>query len=238
MTAILSQFSLRRLGRRYSPDPRDANYRLNALVRAAGEVTTRKLPWKRSPILEDQSETSECCRYALVHRMQAAPYMRRGMLIESVGGYRWMQEHDEIPGEGYDGTTVRAAMEYAKMRGWISAYYWAWKLIEANAYLLRLGPLQVGTDWFTGMDEPNRRGIVSVSGAYRGGHSYVVRWHYTTPNRWSRDTGFYLCDNSWGMGWSPMLKGSFLVPEDEMQYLIEQANGEMAAMVETKPTGY
>jgi hypothetical protein len=230
----------RRFGRLYASDPADLNYPLEARTRSMRGAAARRQSqaWRKGPTL-DQKQTSRCTQYGTCGALGAAPYMHahdplalgQVPLDGYADQYAWSQAHDEFEGDessGVYGSSGRAAMDYLRKRGVISAYYWARNVIEADEYISRAGgsPLVAGSDWIASMDKPNATGVISdLSGDVVGGHEYVVLWHAKKQKLWK-------CQNSWGENWG--VNGVFYLPDELFEYLIWQANGDLASMVEVR----
>jgi hypothetical protein len=108
--------------------------------------------------------------------------------------YHEAQKVDEWAGEDYDGTSVRAGAKVLQAQGFIGEYRWAYDLDTLVETVLELGPVVMGTNWYEGMDEPDRRGYIHPSGRMRGGHAWLIRG----VNRRERYFGM---KQSWGTAW-------------------------------------
>lgn len=166
--AVLQQyFAVQRLGRIYQPDARDKDFPMLALVPKASQRTSRlwKVSWRGN-----QGNTPRCVGFAAAHYLAAAPIenlppMDPGKI------YTEAQKIDGIPGP-HDGTTVRAAMKVLQKAGYITSYHWGRSADEVARVVLDVGPVDLGTRWYSGMTRPVR-GRMKVSGNLEGGHSYL-----------------------------------------------------------------
>ena len=220
-------------GRVYIPDPRDAKYPLSA---ALSPVAKRRRNWQNGRVWLPfkgfhwkNQVLSDCTWHGVGHAHQHAPIVRKDIFTISAGCYPWAQKHDEWPGENYEGTSVRAAVEYFRqVLGTVSGYRWARNMDDVRARLTA-GPtdgggvLVAGTDWWTGMD--NMRGLPyeenwwTPTGKYRGGHCYLI-WGLAGKGK------YVLCGNSHpGNNTAKMSL-------DVLEYLVFQANGELCAIQE------
>lgn len=220
----------RELGRIYKADPRDRNYRIVAL--GPLEKTYRSHSWTTGPIL-DQGPTSECVRYGSIQLLLTRPVQRSHALSLTTPLYPWAQAHDGIS-YPHDGTTVRAGMQWLRTEAKvIDSFHWAFTMDEVLSWLSTSGPLVLGTDWFTGMDDPTQENgfVLTPDGYYRGGHCFDatrldVRSTSVVKHR-------VQITNSWGPSWGD--KGKAWLSMDALEYLLFGANGEAVCVMETKP---
>lgn len=89
-------------------------------------------------------------------------------------GYDYAQRVDEWQGEAYEGTSGRAAAQFFRALGLWNSFWWTNSAEEDVDYLLRYGPLGAGSDWFTGMDKPDKNGYLRPEGTWRGGHEWTI----------------------------------------------------------------
>lgn len=220
------------LGRLYSPDSRDRRFtltpeRLKAIPVALGGVPKiHRRPWHHGPIL-DQGETNQCTVYAAIQQIQSAPRVHslNWSASDFESAYRSALLIDEFPGEADEGTSERAVQKVLQQLGLIDNYLWVPDEATAQEYLTTRGMLTQGSDWFTGMDSPDKHGYVEPSGSVRGGHEYVKRWYYPPSHRTYPDTYEYI--NSWGEGFAQ--KGIFRMKADADRYLLWQLNGDLCS---------
>jgi len=139
--------------------------------------------------------------------------------------YTECQRNDEWPGEDYDGTSVRASGRVLTQLGLVDAYHWAFNLTDVIDAVLSTGPVVMGTDWYTGMFEPDSMGMVEGTGIVVGGHAYLL-YGVNTLSR------IATCRNSWGLDYG--LSGTFRMSFDLLEELI-LSNGE--AMLATEHAG-
>jgi hypothetical protein len=86
--------------------------------------------------------------------------------------------------------------------------------------LIRTGPFMIGTNWLSGMDNPNGEGLVRARGTVRGGHEYEVL-NYDASKAW------WECVNSWSDSWGK--RGHFFIPDADMAKLLA-AQGDATAL--------
>lgn len=170
------------LNRVYRRDQRDDDYRLRAK-----KSPRTKRDWPIGTIL-DQGETPTCVGQAWAGWL-LAPEPK--LFVDPIGLYTLCQYRDEREGEDYDGTSVRAGADVLKIQGFLTRYEWA-QDIDAVVYaLLEVGPLVVGTNWYSGMD---RGGVMRPTGEILGGHAYRLTGVNTR-------SGVLEVTNSWGRRW-------------------------------------
>jgi hypothetical protein len=180
----------------------------------------------RGLTFRSQGGTSECTHYGTTHLLSLTPIVRYNAFGLTANQYRWSQQNDEWPGEDYDGTSVRAALEFMRLEArLIAEYRWAENM---DVVLRRLtapasqggGPLVVGIDWWSGFDEP---GWWDLSGWLRGGHCLdLIGYEPKTATR--REAVI------WGNSHDGNFVGRSSV--EVAEYLLFQANGEAAAVTE------
>lgn len=189
----------RQFGRIAAPDERDKAYHLSGLIYRAKKRRAIVRNWWDNGWWGDQGGTSECVAYAWVHwlvddplRQPAGPMGYVYMTPDEL--YHQAQKVDEVPGENYDGTSVRAAARILQSQGLIKSYHWAWDVDTIVDTIKYLGPVVVGTCWYEGMMTPNSRGVIRARGYVEGGHAYVLNGVNTL-------TRLFRVKNSWGRSW-------------------------------------
>ena len=130
-----------------------------------------------------------------------------------------------LTGNSYEGTSVRAGAKVLEQLGFIYQYNWAFN-IDALVYsLLELGPVVVGTNWYSGMDNADRYGYINVAGSILGGHAYRLTGINT-------DYGVIRMDNSWSASWG--IGGRAWITIPDFKRLLEE-DGEVCLAEEAAP---
>lgn len=184
------------LGRHVNHDPRSLAYK----VIPDGTVATAR--WERETPVLDQGDLGSCTGNAAVGVLGTQPF--RATLVptalldedEAIAIYSAATRVDEYRGEyppvdtGSDGLSVAKA---CKAAGFISGYRHITSLAAAYT-AIQEGPFIVGTEWRSGMDKPDAKGVVKATGAVRGGHEYECIGY-------DAKTGLWEFVNSWGPSW-------------------------------------
>lgn len=218
------------LGRIFAPDERDRGFLLKRRV----TMPSGSRWWYDSAYWGNQGDLPHCVGFAWAHLLEDAPVARPGPVPfhDPSDIYRQAQIVDEWPGEGYDGTSVRAGAKVLQSLGYLSSYQWAFDLETVVGALLTKGPVVVGTSWHDSMFNTVRR--KDAQGRYRqflhiepgspvvGGHAWVLN---------GVNTAARICrmKQSWGRHWGAY--GRAAVSFDTLRQLIEDA-GEACLPVE------
>jgi len=183
------------LGRLVSEDPRDQQYLLAAPRLTPGR-TSRS--WFDNGWWGNQGNQPQCVGYAWAHFIEDSPETHpdpeRSAYVDPAEIYHEAQKIDEFPGEGYDGTTVRAGAKYLQKSGYIGEYLWAYDADTLARNILEVGPVVMGTDWYQGMFSPDNKGILHLEGPNAGGHAYLI-------NGYNSQRKLFRIKNSWGRMW-------------------------------------
>lgn len=213
------------LGRRHAPDPRDRNYPMAAAV---PRTTRRYRYWNDLPLFLDQGSKPHCVGYSLSHWVNDGPTKHSKYLSADDADliYKEAQFVDEWPGEGYAGTSVRAGAKILQSRGFIESYLWASSLDEVIRAILEVGPVVVGTDWYSSMFDPDPNGFLTLDGDVVGGHAYLLNGVSVSGRK-------FRLKNSWGRGWNPAHGGRAWICFEDFERLLH-SNGEACLAIERK----
>lgn len=221
----------RGLGRRKPPDrDKDESYPLRALL--PKRIDRDRRYWFSRGWTGDQGSTSQCVAYSWTHWIEDGPVGHPGKapLFQPKRLYDEAQKVDEWPGEGYDGTSVRAGAKVLQSWGLISEYRWAFDADTILDALLTTGPVVIGVNWYASFFEPDADGFIGKGedwGSIEGGHAVIL-------NGANRTRGVVRGKNSWGAGWG--VGGAFWLPLEALDRLIKE-DGEAALAAEVKGSG-
>ncbi len=198
------------LGRLAKTDLRDVGYLLRNVTPDA--ATLPKYRHYRTATVLDQGPYPHCVGYAWKQWLASAPLMSRsGPAAPDI--YREAQKVDEWPGEGYDGTSVRAGAKVLQALGHIKEYRWAFDAGDVRQWLLSGGGTVVlGTTWYSDMSRLDQHFFAHPTGRVQGGHAYLLVGYNDTH-------GVFTCLNSWGRGWGR--GGRFHILGEDMQKLLD-----------------
>jgi hypothetical protein len=159
----------------------------------AGKPRRTKL-WA-CPVVLNQGSEGACTGFAVAHHANAKPAPLRVLLKQQA---MWLYERakqiDEWPGEGYDGSSVLAAVKAAREKGWVKSFSWAFGEDELALAIGYVGPAVLGIPWLEGMENPDKKGFIHATGPVRGGHAILC-------NGYDAKHEVYRLHNSWGKRW-------------------------------------
>jgi hypothetical protein len=142
--------------------------------------------------------------------------------------YYKAKEIDGEPGAENGSTTrsgVQAFMSFAKLDK--NIYAFASSMEDIIVWLLAVGPVITGTNWYSQMMNPDSNGRIHVGGYLAGGHEWMISG-VNTVEKW------FHCTNSWGEDWG--INGQFTISFDDYQRLLnEQGDAVTTAEVAGAP---
>jgi hypothetical protein len=191
------------------PDIRDNRYPLSKIV--VPQKRTIQSRYHKPGRIMDQGDTPYCCGYAIQQLLQSEPVPQKGKTGEWF--YREAKKIDEL-GPSVSGTSVRAVLNVAKQKQFIESYYWATNTNQIIDYLLRYGPVIAGTPWSSGMEQPNKNGVVKITGTKKGNHAWLIVGVNLI-------TGLFHGVNSYGHNFG--MGGQFSITIKDFDTLFEQA---------------
>ncbi len=214
------------LGRRHAPDERDRKY---ALPRTQPRRDFRM--WASDGVL-DQGATPQCVGYSTLKYLTSSPIINKPSLLP-VDLYHEAQKVDEWPGEGYAGTSVRAAFKVLKSLGFVSEYRWAFDVHAAVAHIINTGPVVMGSAWSADLSNPDRQGYIHAGNLdTNSGHAWLVVGANLARRNPDKTVGAVRMVNSWGPDWGPH-RGRAWITLRDFDKLIK-ADGECAVATEIK----
>jgi len=180
-------------------DERDNLFPVSSMLMEAPFI--REKYWWADGWWGDQGSSSMCVAFSWCHWIEDGPVVqdklsptRTKPLYDPTKLYKACQERDEWPGQNYSGTSVRAAAKILKELNIIKEYRWASNITDVANTILNLGPMVVGTKWYSNMNKTNSQGYVSPTGTNMGGHAYVLNGVDTVKK-------VFRIKNSWGKLW-------------------------------------
>lgn len=212
------------LGRKAAVDLRDLAHPMKAALPQRVSQSTKY--WQGGMVL-DQGNLPQCVAYAWTGFLLAAPIMDKAVKL---GGdyeqklYTRAQQLDEWPGEGYDGTSVRAGAKALQEQGRLKEYVWAKHADEVRRFVLDRGPVILGIDWYEEMFYPTSKGFITIGGQIAGGHAIEIIGY-------SDALDAFRLIQSWGPSWGQ--KGRCWLSFDDLDKLITDG-GEACSAVEQK----
>jgi len=214
----------KRLGRRYVLDVRDQQYPMRQCFREQKRLPIRRY-WRDDFWTGDQGDKPHCVGYAWVGWLEAGPVRPQtdeSPCINPSDVYHQAQRNDEWPGTNYDGTSVRAGAKILQRMGFIERYYWANHVRDIVRAVLLVGPVVVGTLWYSRMTNPKNGRMMRARGVKQGGHAYLI-------SGVDRKRRVFRVRNSWGPHWG--IGGRAFLPINDMRKLL-RAQGEACLATE------
>lgn len=217
------------LGRLPAPDPRDRAYPLKAFL--AAPAVRKTTTWTMRYGALDQGKTGACVGFGMKHFLMLGPVKQtspssRPTAFDVYDAAILVDEfvdNDRDP-QRQMGTSVRGGFKVLQSYGLIDAYAWAQTAEDVIDWLCGTGPTLAGTDWLSGMFEPDAEGIVRVkdSDTVAGGHCYALCG-------WDQERGLLRALNSWSPQWGR--RGRFLISPEDFEKLLERG-GEAGTAVD------
>jgi len=192
------------LGRIEVLDERDKNFPVSSVLTSEsikGLPDFKRRLWWADGWWGNQGSMPHCVAFAWMHFLEDGPVIQDALtegrskpVYNPQAFYNLCQLHDQWPGENYDGTSVRAGAKILNHLNIVKAYRWAETIEDVIKTIKYIGPMVVGTRWYSGMSEPDRKGRINIGGSIQGGHAYIL-------NGVDESKGLIRMKNSWGRSW-------------------------------------
>lgn len=213
-----------RLGRLLNFDARSLSYRV-----PTPRAKLLSKTWIRAVPPLDQGSLGCCTCAALIGVIASQPHFRTRTRydIEKVRKlYEYVTKEDEFYGAWKPtdtGSSVLSAMKSASKHGYIkNGYNWCFSLNDVLYALSRIGPVQVGTRWYSNFDQPiGAHAEVRIAGQVEGGHSYELIGIDFEKKR-------VTAVNSWGLRYGN--EGRFTMSFATLERLLDE-DGEAAVVI-------
>ncbi len=164
-------------------------------------VTSRL--WPHPAVTLDQQNTGRCVGHgwAAWFEVTSSPEIVPPTVDLNPVALKMYSDAQRITGQPQDdqsGTTVAAGAKAARQdyAHNISAYHVAASVAEAQQAILKIGPVVVGTDWYSNMMDPDNANVIHASGSVVGGHCLL--WIGYDPAKKGAENTLL---NSWGSSW-------------------------------------
>lgn len=190
------------LGRNINHDPQSRNYAVTAPAELV--LPTTDFRHRRYGACVDQDGIGECVVGAMAHIFNMHP--NRAHFGTPCFKTAWLEPTyhevtgmDPYPGQyppDDTGTDANSALKWARDRGLIPAWEWAFGSAQGLASL-PAAPFMQGTVWTDDMFHPDADGRVHPTGGEAGGHETVV-CGYERRSKLTRDDDRVWCLNDWG----------------------------------------
>lgn len=190
-------------------DFRDEGYKISSILPSEDTPLVYK-KWKIGEIL-DQGRTSKCVAFATDLLLRSAPKIQK-----SIGYNKIFEESRKVDGlddNETNGTTIRGAMKVLQSYGYISNYYWAQDLEEIVKYIVTIGPVLAGTNWYSGMSNLDDFNFAKIKGTVEDNHCFLIYGVNVVE-------GYFMCANSWGLMFGA--DGCFKLRFEDMNYLLSK----------------
>ena len=189
------------------------------IIKNVPEASDTSKIWPIHGVL-DQELTPHCGGFAMAHFGNCAPVMDK---YNNDVAHAFYYSCKFLEGEDNqeNGVYTRSTADVLYKQGIIHKYGWLATIEDAKRWVLKFGPIIVGSIWLEGMaDISTVEGTLTVWGEEVGGHLYLMTGY---------KDGRFTFINSWGEEWG--LNGHFRIHEDDFRRLM-MLDGEMIAAVE------
>lgn len=169
--------------------------------------------WKNLDAVLDQGQTPHCVGFAWAQFGNTTPVDDHWPNEMGHTLYARAKVIDREPGME-NGSSTRSGAKAMQQIGRLRNYAFARSINDIVAWITTQGPVVTGTNWHTGMFNPDSTGRVRPTGQVEGGHEWVLAGYI--PNE-----SLLIGANSWGPNWGR--DGLFTITVDDYAMLF--ANG-------------
>lgn len=199
-----------KLDRRVEFDERSKSFGITPLLPS---TTLRAYSWA-CPAHLDQGSEGACVGFGWSHWLAARPKEEHNITNTSAQAlYNLAKTLDEWPGTNYDGTSVIGGAKAVTQNGYIKEYRWAFGIDEVLQTLAHIGPVVLGLNWYDNMFNPDKNGVIKVSGNLAGGHCILANGINPTKK-------LVRLHNSWGSSWGK--SGECYISFDDLDKLLKE----------------
>lgn len=210
-------------------DERSKGYPVRHLVQG---VERKKVIWDTpKPLPLDQGREGACVGFGWAGELAVGPIHNPADNVFAFTFYSAARAEDKLNGlDIAEGASVLAGARVAKKRGLISGYKWAFGANDVVDSICAKGPVVLGTNWYDGMYQTNRQGLLSISGPLVGGHCWLAIGYWPAHPVIGSDCIVLL--NSWGRAFG--INGRAFMRVMDLEYLLKQ-DGEACIADEIEP---
>jgi hypothetical protein len=183
----------------------------------------KKYPTKIWDVQErlDQKDTGHCVGFSCADWGNTLPIDDKYTNADANKIYYECKVIDKEPKQE-NGSTVRSGCKALKNRKRLNAYAFSSTMDAILQWITSKGPVMCGTDWTSGMMNPDSRGLIKPTGSIVGGHAYTMIGYDSAYDE-------FVFLNSWGKNWA--VNGVFRMKQSDFKKLFAD-QGEAAAAVE------
>jgi hypothetical protein len=208
-------------------DPRSRAFGIAATTEPLPPIVKKTWGYPKGRL--DQGAEGHCVGFGWSNELAGDP-VRIGPVDDAFAHamfYAAQTEDRKMGNNWSDGASVLAGAKAVKSLGYIEEYRWAFGIDEV-LHALMTGPVVLGVDWYDGMYETDKRGLVNVSGSVVGGHC-ITSFGFIPKMRF----GLKRIDvvpwvQSWGLGYGR--RGIGYLPVEQLATLLS-AGGEACVPV-------
>lgn len=182
--------------------------------------------------IADTVAVHNCPGYSSAQTMTAVTLAATGKVVvfDSDKIYAWANQHDGLA-QPHDGSTVRAAFDCLTQIGAsefangadtgpidkLKSYVWTQSVDDVIKAVLTTGPVDLGINWYSAMNQIDGNGMIHLGGQLLGGHALVCRGVDTPNNRAT-------LKNQWGNSWGKPADcpGDVFISLDDLATLLGQ----------------